>query len=332
MEIYKQKIFDSIYLILNENDLIINDNETDERKKKAYETFKSAFDNIELSLTSNNDIDNCINNVLSTLNINNSMKENFKDIYNSILKEMEKLKSSINLFSHHMNEQEKKRNEFQTINQQKAKQLEEFAATNAQQQKVLQDLQNLNQEQQKILNDFKNQDKLQQSKIDHLVKTIDSLQLSSSIQNIMVEAYEVVRLFQFYYVDEAIRATNHPKIDNWQQLTDQWCILEMQLLESLQIDRKDVFITPIEKELEQLIHVPFKLLNIRKISNQRYGLAHVKIDSVDEQQSFMKHMQNEFYPEEYPHTLIVKQIVSVLSARDVSQLRYFKNKTKKKKS
>ncbi|CAF4096042.1 unnamed protein product [Rotaria sordida] len=91
-------------------------------------------------------------------------------------------------------------------------------------------------------------------------------------------------------------------------------------------------VTPIEKELEQLIHVPFKLLNIRKISNQRYGLAHVKIDSVDEQQSFMKHMQNEFYPEEYPHTLIVKQIVSVLSARDVSQLRYFKNKTKKKKS
>ncbi|CAF1346058.1 unnamed protein product, partial [Rotaria sordida] len=302
--------FDSIYLILNENDLIINDNETDERKKKAYETFKSAFDNIELSLTSNNDIDNCINNVLSTLNINNSMKENFKDIYNSILKEMEKLKSSINLFSHHMNEQEKKRNEFQTINQQQAKQLEEFAATNVQQQKVLQDLQNLNQEQQKILNDFKNQDKLQQSKIDHLVKTIDSLQLSSSIQNIMVEAYEVVRLFQFYYVDEAIRATNHPKIDNWQQLT----------------------VTPIEKELEQLIHVPFKLLNIRKISNQRHGLAHVKIDSVDEQQSFMKHMQNEFYPEEYPHTLIVKQIVSVLSARDVSQLRYFKNKTKKKKS
>ncbi len=89
-------------------------------------------------------------------------------------------------------------------------------------------------------------------------------------------------------------------------------------------------ITPIETELEKLIHAPFKLINIRKMSNTRHGLAHYKIHSADEQRAFIKHMENEFYPDEYPHTLILKQILGYLSARDDSELRYFKNEIKNK--
>ncbi|CAF3043303.1 unnamed protein product [Rotaria sp. Silwood2] len=288
---------------------------------------------MELSISIESDIDNCINKVLSALDIHDSIKQNFKDIYDLILKEIDKLKFSIGLFSHHMKQQQIKLNEFQTINEQQVKQLQDFATTNAKQLKVLQDLQNLNQDQERSLHEFKDQNTSQRSKIDGLVKKIDSLELSSSIQNITMEAYEVIRLFQFYYVNDAICAINDPKIDNWQKLTDQWCLLEMELLESLKLDQKDVFsdsvqehpsivklVAPIEKELESLIHAPFKLINIRKISNERHGFAHVKMKCVDEQQSFIKHMQNEMYPEEYAHTLIIKQIVSWLLARDRKKL------------
>ncbi|CAF4980765.1 unnamed protein product [Rotaria sp. Silwood1] len=327
MEVYKQEIFNSIYQILNENHLIINDNQTDEKKKKAYEAFKSVFDDMELSISINNDIDKCINNVLSALDIHDSIKKKFKDIYDLILKEIDKLKFSVGLFSHHMKQQQIKLDEFKTINEQQVKQLQDFATTNAEQLKVLQDLQNLNQDQEKSLQDFKDQNTSQQSKIDGLVKRVGSLELSSSINNITMEAYEVLRLFQFYYVDDAIY---------------EWCIRERGLLESLKLDQKDVFsdsvqehpsivklVAPIEKELESLIHAPFKLINIRKISHERHSLAHVKMESTDEQQSFIRHMQNEMYPEEYTHTLIIKQIVNWLSVRDVSKRRHFENKTKK---
>ncbi|CAF3914393.1 unnamed protein product [Rotaria sp. Silwood1] len=226
-----------------------------------------------------------------------------------------------------MQQQQIKLDEFKTINEQQVKQLQDFATTNAEQLKVLQDLQNLNQDQEKSLQDFKDQNTSQQSKIDGLVKRVGSLELSSSINNITMEAYEVLRLFQFYYVDDAIY---------------EWCIRERGLLESLKLDQKDVFsdsvqehpsivklVAPIEKELESLIHAPFKLINIRKISHERHSLAHVKMESTDEQQSFIRHMQNEMYPEEYTHTLIIKQIVNWLSVRDVSKRRHFENKTKK---
>ncbi len=41
MEVYKQEIFNPIYQVFNENHLIVNDNETDEKKKNTCEVFTS---------------------------------------------------------------------------------------------------------------------------------------------------------------------------------------------------------------------------------------------------------------------------------------------------
>ncbi len=65
MEVYKQEIFNCMYKILNEYHLIINDNQTDEKKQKAYEVFTSSFDNMEISLPINNEIYTCIDKVFS---------------------------------------------------------------------------------------------------------------------------------------------------------------------------------------------------------------------------------------------------------------------------
>lgn len=81
MEVYKQEIFNPIYQVFNENQLIVNDNETDEKKKNTCEVFTSFFENMELSIPINNEIYTYTDNDLCTIDNDSSIKNNFKDVY-----------------------------------------------------------------------------------------------------------------------------------------------------------------------------------------------------------------------------------------------------------
>jgi hypothetical protein len=80
---------------LNEHQLIIIDENTEEKKVKAFEVFKSAFEKLYMCKSFEDD------KIFTTLNVDNSLKENFVHINKIIIDELNSLKISVimlNLF------------------------------------------------------------------------------------------------------------------------------------------------------------------------------------------------------------------------------------------
>jgi len=163
-------------------------------------------------------------------------------------------------------------------------------------------------------------------------------------QETKMTVYEIVRLFRFYYVDKII-SKHYPKIKTWKILTgklitrnlkkyvlfflDEWSKYEMKLIKVLNMNNTDVFdekiqndslivqfLSPIEKEVEQFIKFPFKLLDLRKMSNDRHSIAHQDVRSICEQRTFIAQCQQVDPPKEYEHIVLVKHMVKCLATLD----------------
>ncbi|CAF4641099.1 unnamed protein product, partial [Rotaria sp. Silwood1] len=80
----------------------------------------------------------------------------------------------------------------------------------------------------------------QQKTINYLQKRLDNIESKSLLRDIQIDAYEVVRLFQFYYVNKVIRKkTLH--LTGWIRFTNEWCKIETEVIRLLKVDKKEVF-------------------------------------------------------------------------------------------
>ncbi|CAF4830054.1 unnamed protein product, partial [Rotaria sp. Silwood1] len=80
----------------------------------------------------------------------------------------------------------------------------------------------------------------QQKTINYLQKRLDNIESKSLLRDIQIDAYEVVRLFQFYYVNKVIcKKTLH--LTGWIRFINEWCKIETEVIRLLKVDKKEVF-------------------------------------------------------------------------------------------
>lgn len=159
MDELKRQTFDCIYHLLFENDLIVINDQTNDKKEKAFQSFKSASGSSKC-LSSNEHINNIFDEILLMLDVDPNIKENFKKIYEQIIDQLKLLQSSIEAQSVKMADQEKK--------------------------------------------------------IDSLQGQITALQSNMLLNDLKINGYEAVRLFQCYFVIPIIRKM---KYRCWSDLT-----------------------------------------------------------------------------------------------------------------
>ena len=105
MNILKEKIFNKVYDILNDNRLIVLDENTPTNRNQAFEKFSSSF---EKSILLDNDLSSSVDQILSTLDIDSDLKSKHHDIYEKIIREINLLKLSINAQEYQIKDQQKK--------------------------------------------------------------------------------------------------------------------------------------------------------------------------------------------------------------------------------
>ena len=70
-----------------------------------------------------------------------------------------------------------------------------------------------------------------------LAAEVKSLVSAAKLQEIETKAYEVVRLYHFYHVEDAIGAT-WPELKSWMKFTEKWSDLELNAMKQLGLQRE----------------------------------------------------------------------------------------------
>ncbi|CAF3511629.1 unnamed protein product [Rotaria socialis] len=153
------------------------------------------------------------------------------------------------------------------------------------------DKQNLNEIFSVILVQIQNlRDRLTQyeSKTQSQELRIETLELNQQMQDTNIKAFDIARLFRFYFLDKIIKQV-YPTMGTWSKFTNEWSFREQKVMELLQIDRKCVdpkedlnvqnhprvrtFIEPIEAKLKQTTNLELKLIDLRKMASDRLSMG-----------------------------------------------------------
>ncbi len=87
-------------------------------------------------------------------------------------------------------------------------------------------------------------------------------------------------------------------------------------------------VTPVETELKKQFNIDLKLLDLRKIANDRHNFAYEPTRSIEQQRCFFSLCANYVFPENYKFTHILQNIIVKLLELDPnvtdSKLKYHK--------
>ncbi|CAF3386201.1 unnamed protein product [Rotaria sp. Silwood1] len=194
------------------------------------------FENIQKT-SLDNDIYNYIEQILSTLGIDVHVKEGFENIFKSITEEIQNLKRYVGTSAKQIEEQQKAINHLQKrLDNIESKSLLRDIQIDAYEVSITEEIQNLK----RYVGTSAKQIEEQQKTINYLQKRLDNIESKSLLRDIQIDAYEVVRLFQFYYVNKVIRKkTLH--LTGWIRFTNEWCKIETEVIRLLKVDKKEVF-------------------------------------------------------------------------------------------
>ncbi|CAF2082688.1 unnamed protein product [Rotaria magnacalcarata] len=276
-----KKEFNHICNILEQYNLINISIANEEKKEKAFQSCIPIFEHIRKAALHDN-IYNYIEQILSTLGIDIHGKDEFENIFKSIMEEIQKLKLCVDASAIRTEEQEK------TIN--------------------------------------------------NLQKRLGNLESQWLLRDIEMDAYEVVRLFQFYYVNKVIRE-KAPYLKEWSCLIKEWSKVETEVIRLLKLDKQNVFtdqvqnhsmvvqlLDPIEQELKERTNATIKLIDLRKIVSDRHESAHHNLRTIADQRTLIHKCEQATFPDDYPYKIILNQMVDCfkkLDSGDQTMLRPF---------
>ncbi|CAF1363664.1 unnamed protein product [Rotaria sordida] len=169
----------------------------------------------------------------------------------------------------------------------------------------------------------------QQSVIDNHEKRINELETDIKLQKAKMLAFDVIKLFRFYYIDDILKGF---PFSTWKSFTDEWTKRECAVLQNMTannntinnndptiIDKvqQDSFIRqlvePVELELAQQWNLNLKLKTIRDIANERHEVAHDPIKTDMDQRCFLMKCNNFTFPAGYQYATDIKKLINVLN-------------------
>ncbi|CAF3867326.1 unnamed protein product [Rotaria sp. Silwood1] len=290
-DFFKQQ-FNRICNILEQYNLINVPIDNEEKKEKAFQSCIPIFEHIRKA-SLHDDIYNYIEQILSTLDIDIHVKDGFKNIFKSITEEIQKLKLCVDTSATRIEGQEKT--------------IEEHGKTIEEHGKII---------------------KEQGKAINTLQTGLRNLESQWLLRNIQIDAYEVVTLFRFYYVNKVIRE-KAPYLKEWIRFIKEWSKVETEVIRLLKLDKKEVFtdhvqnhsmvaklLNPIEEELKLRTNATIKLLDLRKIVSDRHEIAHHDLRTIADQQALIDKCEQTTYPDDYPYKITLKQMVDCLKRLD----------------
>ncbi|CAF4369471.1 unnamed protein product, partial [Rotaria sp. Silwood2] len=179
----------------------------------------------------------------------------------------------------------------------------------------------------------------QQRIIDSHEKRINELENDMKLQQARMMAFDIVKLFQYYYIDDILKGS---PFSTWKSFTDEWAKRESAVLQNMIansntinnndptiIDKvqQDPFIRqlvePVERELSQQWKLNLKLRTIRDIANERHEVAHDPIKTDMDQRCFLVKCNNFTFPAEYQYTTDIKKIINVLNGTKLKRYSQF---------
>ncbi|CAM4961490.1 unnamed protein product [Rotaria socialis] len=168
----------------------------------------------------------------------------------------------------------------------------------------------------------------QEKTINNIQKRLDNLESQWLLRDIQIDAYEVVRLFQFYYVNKVIRE-KAPYLKEWSRLIKEWSKVETEVIRLLKLDKQNVFtdqvqnhsmvvqlLDPIEQELKERTNATIKLIDLRKIVSDRHESAHHNLRTIADQRTLIHKCEQATFPDDYPYKIILNQMVDCLKKLD----------------
>ncbi|CAF3975851.1 unnamed protein product [Rotaria sp. Silwood1] len=325
-DFFKQQ-FNRICNILEQYNLINVPIDNEEKKEKAFQSCIPIFEHIRKA-SLHDDIYNYIEQILSTLDIDIHVKDGFENIFKSIIEEIQKLKLCVDTSATRIEGQEKTIKEQGITIKEQGKTIEEHGKTIKEQGKTIKEHGKTIEEHGKTIEEHGKIIKEQGKAINTLQTGLRNLESQWLLRNIQIDAYEVVTLFRFYYVNKVIRE-KAPYLKEWIRFIKEWSKVETEVIRLLKLDKKEVFtdhvqnhsmvaklLNPIEEELKLRTNATIKLLDLRKIVSDRHEIAHHDLRTIADQQALIDKCEQTTYPDDYPYKITLKQMVDCLKRLD----------------